>query len=62
MNISDLNVSVVENNESDSFKVYIRSRPISEKELTNIEIGKEPNIIKKEDNMVINSYRKVAES
>jgi len=53
MNMS-ISGSVVENNEADSFKVYIRSRPISEKELNSVEIGKEPNIIKKEDNMVIN--------
>jgi len=51
MNMS-ISGSVVENNEADSFKVYIRSRPISEKELNSVEIGKEPNIIKKEDNMV----------
>ena len=54
LNNSNVNGSVIQplENESESFKVYIRSRPISEKELNSVELGKEPNIIKKEDNMV----------
>lgn len=38
--------------EPDAFKVYVRARPISEKELSSAEPSKQVNIIKKEDNIV----------
>ena len=58
LNNSNVNGSGIQTleNESESFKVYIRSRPISEKELSNVEVGKESNIIKKEDNVVSKTW------
>ena len=44
--------SKLKNNDPDTFKVYIRARPLDNKELKSSNPKKRTSIIKKEDNMV----------